>query len=81
MTQTMLDDIYNGKFCKIVIKTDCGDKALKGIVSVFYPFLQIKGDYQTSTIHFSQIMRITKKENGGDEHVRTKQCERKSSIT
>lgn len=74
-----LDDNYAGKFCKIIIKTQQGDKALKGIVSIFYPFLEIKGDYQTSTIHFSQIMRITTKENGGHQNDRTMQHERESS--
>lgn len=50
---------YDKKFCKVVIKTTNGEKALKGILKVFDTCVHIKGDFQETTVSLSDIVRIT----------------------
>ena len=62
----MLYDEYQGKFCKVIIRTNSGEKSLKGIVSIFDQIITIKGDYQQTSVNISEIIRITTKENTDD---------------
>ncbi|KHO45532.1 MAG: hypothetical protein QS98_C0010G0058 [archaeon GW2011_AR3] len=53
---------FDGKFCKVVIRTSSGEKALKGIISIFDQTLMVSGDYQQTSVQFSEILRISTKE-------------------
>lgn len=55
---------FQGKFCKVVINTQLGEKSLKGIVTTFNDSILIKGDFQTTSVANSEIVRISKKEGG-----------------
>lgn len=57
---------FEGKFCKVIIRTTNGEKALKGIVHTFEQHVSIKGDYQETTVHISLVLRITTKESDAD---------------
>ncbi len=66
MNEAKLFDEYNGKFCKLIIRTSEGDKSLKGIISIFEQLVTIKGDFQCTTVHLNEIKRITTKEMKND---------------
>jgi len=54
---------FEDNFCKVIIRTNNGDKSLKGNISIFDRFIQIKGDFQTTVVAIDDIKRITTKEH------------------
>jgi len=52
---------FDKKFAKVVITTSMGDKALKGVIEIIGEYVLVKGDYQNTNIHYSEIIRITTK--------------------
>ena len=60
MIHAKLFEEFENKFSKIIIRTNNGDKSLKGVVSIIDKYIRIRGDFQTTYVLLRDIIRICK---------------------
>jgi hypothetical protein len=64
-TQTNPYNIFDNKFCKVVIKEENNStKALKGTISIISnEHIRVKGSYIDTVLHIGEILKITTKQH------------------